>query len=59
MKNDLIFGLWCHFQQYFSYIMATSFSDGRSRSTLTITPMMWSYEIKENCIVLTTKQIDI
>ena len=35
LKNDwlMIFGVLCHFQQYFSYIMATSFSDGRSRST--------------------------
>ena len=31
---DLIFGLEHHFQQYFSYIMATSFSGGRSRSNL-------------------------
>ena len=30
---DLIFGVLRHFQQYFSYIMATSFSSGRSRST--------------------------
>jgi hypothetical protein len=30
---DLIFGVWRHFQQYFSYIMAASFSGGRSRST--------------------------
>ena len=29
---DLIVGVSRHFQQYFSYIMATSFSDGRSRS---------------------------
>jgi hypothetical protein len=26
----LIFGVYRHFQQYFSYIMATSFSGGRS-----------------------------
>jgi hypothetical protein len=31
----LIFGAKRHFQQYFSYIMATSFSGGRSRSTRT------------------------
>ena len=30
--NNLIFGVKRHFQQYFSYIMATSFSGGRSRS---------------------------
>jgi hypothetical protein len=30
---DLIYCAYCHFQQYFSYIMATSFSGGRSRST--------------------------
>ena len=30
---DLIFGVQRHFQQYFSYIMGTSFSGGRSRST--------------------------
>jgi hypothetical protein len=28
---DLIFGVERHFQQYFSYVMTTSFSDGRSR----------------------------
>jgi hypothetical protein len=28
----LIFGVYRHFKQYFSYIMATSFSGGRSRS---------------------------
>jgi hypothetical protein len=28
----LIFGVERHFQQYFIYIMATSFSGGRSRS---------------------------
>jgi len=28
----LIYCVYCHFQQYFSYIMATSFSGGRSRS---------------------------
>jgi hypothetical protein len=28
---DLIYCVKCHFQQYFSYIMATSFSGGRSR----------------------------
>jgi hypothetical protein len=30
---DLIYCVYRHFQQYFSYIMATSFSGGRSRST--------------------------
>jgi hypothetical protein len=29
--DDLIFGVCRHFQQYFSYIMATSVSGGRSR----------------------------
>ena len=29
----LIFGVWRHFQQYASYIMATSFSGGKSRNT--------------------------
>ena len=28
-----IFGVYRHSQQYFRYIMATTFSDGRSRST--------------------------
>ena len=39
---DLIFGVLCHFQQYFSYmyIMATSFSGGRSRSTWREQPTM-------------------
>jgi len=37
---DLIFGVKCHFQQYFSYIMATSFSGGRSRSTRRELPTM-------------------
>ena len=39
---DLIF--WCltlsHFQQHFSYFMATSFSGGRSRSTRREPPTM-------------------
>jgi len=30
---DLIFGVLRHFQQYFSYIMATNFSGGRSWNT--------------------------
>ena len=29
----LIFGVYLHFQQYFSYIMATSFNGGRSPTT--------------------------
>ena len=37
LPTDLIwffdFGVWRHFQQYFNYIMETSFSSGRSRST--------------------------
>ena len=32
-KIDLIFGVVRHFQQYFIYIMETSFSVGRGRST--------------------------
>jgi len=32
--------IYCHFQQYFSYIMATSFSGGRSRSTQREPPTM-------------------
>ena len=36
----LIFGVWRHFQQYSSYIMATSFSGGRSRSTWREPPTM-------------------
>jgi hypothetical protein len=40
-KHDwLIFGVERHFQQYFSYIMATSFSGGRSRSTRREPPTM-------------------
>ena len=35
-----IFGVWRHFQQYFSYIVATSFSGGRSRSTRREPPTM-------------------
>jgi hypothetical protein len=34
------FFVWRHFQQYFSYIMATSFIGGRSRSTRRKTPTM-------------------
>jgi hypothetical protein len=30
----------CHFQQYFTYIMATNFSGGRSRSTRREPPTM-------------------
>jgi len=36
----LIFGVLRHFQQFFSYIMATSFSGGRSRSTRREPPTM-------------------
>ena len=36
----MIFGVQRHFQQYFSYIMATSFSGGRSRSTRREPPIM-------------------
>ena len=35
-----IFGVWCHIQQYFSYITATSFRGGRSRSTRREPPTM-------------------
>jgi hypothetical protein len=38
--DRLIFGVQRHFQQYFSYIMATSFSGGRSRSTRREPPTM-------------------
>jgi hypothetical protein len=37
---DLIYCTLRHFQQYFSYIMATSFSGGRSRSTRREPPTM-------------------
>jgi hypothetical protein len=40
MPTWLIFGVQHHFQQYFSYIMATSFSGGRSRSTRRKPPIM-------------------
>ena len=36
----MIFYAKCHFQKYFSYIMATSFSGGRSRSTRRESPTM-------------------
>jgi len=36
----LIFGVQRHFQHYFSYIVATSFSGGRSRSTQREPPTM-------------------
>jgi hypothetical protein len=31
--DGLVYGVWCHFQQYFSYIMAVSFIGGGHRST--------------------------
>ena len=37
---DLIYCALRHFQQYFSYIMATSFSDGSSRRTPREPPTM-------------------
>ena len=37
---NLNFGVQRHFQQYFSYIMATSFSGGRNRSTRKEPPIM-------------------
>ena len=36
----MIFYAKCHFQKYFRYIMATSFSGGRSRSTRRESPTM-------------------
>jgi hypothetical protein len=36
----MIYCVYCHFQQYFSYIMASSFSGGRSRSTRREPPTM-------------------
>jgi hypothetical protein len=35
VSPEKLIDFWCltHFQQYFSYIMATSFSGGRSHST--------------------------
>jgi len=30
MNDGMTFGVQCHFQQYFSYILATTFSGGRS-----------------------------
>ena len=38
--TDLIWSDFCHFQQYFSYIMATSFSGGRSQRTRREPPTM-------------------
>jgi hypothetical protein len=39
-ENDFdLIDFWC-FQQYFNYIMATSFSGGRSRSTRRESPTM-------------------
>ena len=40
MIDWLIFCVQCHFQQYFNYIMATSFSGGRNRSTRREPPTM-------------------
>ena len=37
---DLIFGVKHHFQQYFSYIIVTSFSGGRSHSIRREPPTM-------------------
>jgi hypothetical protein len=37
---DLIYCVKHHFQQYFSYIMATSFNGGRSQSTQREPPTM-------------------
>ena len=39
-RRVLIFGVYRHFQQYFSYIMTTSFSGGRCRSTRNEPPTM-------------------
>jgi hypothetical protein len=40
LNLNLNFGVLCHFQQYFSYIMATSFSGGRSWTTRREPPTM-------------------
>jgi hypothetical protein len=40
MSFDLIFGVYRYFQQFFSHIMAISFSGGRSRSTRREPPTM-------------------
>ena len=37
---DLIFGVYRHFQQYFSYIMGTCFTGGIKRCTRTEPPPM-------------------
>jgi hypothetical protein len=42
----LNFGVERHFQQYFSYIMATSFSGGRSRNTRKEPPTMGKQLVK-------------
>jgi hypothetical protein len=42
----MIFCAKRHFQQYFSYIMATSFSGGRSRSTQREPPTMGKQLVK-------------
>jgi hypothetical protein len=48
-ENDLffIFGVQRQFQQYFSYIMATSFSGGGSRRTRRVPPTMGN-ELENN-----------
>ena len=45
VKNNRLIDFWCFnnilvFQQYFSYIMATTFSGGRSQSTRREPPTM-------------------
>ena len=40
LRFDLIYSVSRHFQQYFIYIMATRFRDGRSRSTRREPPTM-------------------
>ena len=35
-----VFGVKCHFQQYFSFFMATDICGGRSRSTRRVPPTM-------------------
>jgi hypothetical protein len=31
-SKNLVYGIYCHFQQYFSYIMAVSFIDGGNQN---------------------------
>jgi hypothetical protein len=40
LQKSMVYGVKHHFQQYFSYIMATGFSGGRSRSIRREPPTM-------------------